>query len=174
MKTLASLIAIVTVTTQSLFSDVDLDIELKFAIGTRIESHDHIVESRKGPPPWAPAHGHSAKGKFHYYPTHQVYRNANTGAWIFYRDGRWQAGVNLPSTIRIGTDSKFVLSRNEFGIALPAPQGNGENLSSVDCSRNREPFRAEIHSPKQGSWEFERESRQGQREEKIGIGNSLP
>ena len=108
MKTLASLIAIVTVATQSLFSGVDLGIELQFAIGTRIESHEHIVQSRKGPPPWAPAHGHRAKGKFHYYPTHQVYRNANTGAWIFYRDGSWQVGVNLPNTIRIGTDSKFV------------------------------------------------------------------
>ena len=90
----------------TLFAGIDLDVSI--AIGTRIESHEHALEDGRGPPAWAPAHGHRAKAKYHYYPEHEVYRNASTGAWIYYRNGEWSVGMSLPSVIRIGSESRFV------------------------------------------------------------------
>lgn len=62
-----------------------------------------VVEEpvRKGPPPWAPAHGFRRNRAYYYYPgTHVYYRPADR-MWI-YLDGRdWRVGVSLPTTIRV-------------------------------------------------------------------------
>ncbi len=106
MRNVIILLVIGVFAVPSLFAGIDLDVSI--AIGTRIESHEHGVEDRNGPPPWAPAHGRRAKEKYHYYPAQQVYRNASTGAWVYYRNGEWTVGMSLPSVIRIGSESRFV------------------------------------------------------------------
>lgn len=106
MRKIIILLVIGALALPSSFAGIDLNVSI--AIGTRIESHEHVVEEGNGPPSWAPAHGRRAKAKFHYYPAQQVYRNASTGAWVYYRNGEWSVGMNLPSVISIGSDSRFV------------------------------------------------------------------
>lgn len=59
---------------------------------------------RGGPPPWAPAHGHRAKGgmhQYHYYPSSGVYFNVSTGSYFYLNGGAWQVSMTLPSTVII-------------------------------------------------------------------------
>jgi hypothetical protein len=94
---------------QPMSADIDLNVDLNVVIGRPIETNEvAVVESRNGPPAWAPAHGRRAKGTFIYYPAYQVYRNMSTGAWVYFHDGNWRVGVNLPSAIHIGSDSRYV------------------------------------------------------------------
>jgi len=55
----------------------------------------------KGPPPWAPAHGTRAKHNYRYYPDSRVYYEQARGVYFYYRDGKWQMSVSLPSSIQI-------------------------------------------------------------------------
>jgi hypothetical protein len=45
---------------------------------------------KSGPPPWAPAHGHRAKHKYRYYPSHYVYCDTGRGVY-FYLEGNSRA-----------------------------------------------------------------------------------
>lgn len=57
--------------------------------------------ARKGPPPWAPAHGFRRNRSYYYYPGTNVYYRPADRTWI-YLDGRdWRVGVGLPATIRV-------------------------------------------------------------------------
>ena len=75
--------------------------------GTRIViENDPPPESspeykKGGPPPWAPAHGYRAKHKYRYYPSSRVYYEKKRGVYFYYKDGKWQVSVSLPSKIRI-------------------------------------------------------------------------
>lgn len=55
----------------------------------------------EGPPPWAPAHGYRAKHHYRYYPSSRVYYEKARGAYFYYRDGRWQVSVSLPTGLRV-------------------------------------------------------------------------
>ena len=62
-----------------------------------------------GPPPWAPAHGHRAKHRYHYYPSSHVYHEMEQGVWFYYKDGKWIVSVSLPSEIRVNMNNYVVL-----------------------------------------------------------------
>ena len=62
-----------------------------------------------GPPPWAPAHGYRAKHKYRYYPTSRVYYEKKRGVYFYYKDGKWQVSVSLPSFIRINVNDYVTL-----------------------------------------------------------------
>ncbi len=63
--------------------------------------HDLPPHQKKGPPPWAPAHGYRAKHHYRYYPAAQVYYNTNRSSYIYYNNGRWEISVSLPDRIKI-------------------------------------------------------------------------
>lgn len=90
------------------WGEIDFDLDINIAIGKRIQVSEVDHREAKGPPPWAPAHGRRAKEAYYYYPKYEVYRNARTGAWIYYRNGDWSVGMSLPSGIRIGAESGYV------------------------------------------------------------------
>ncbi len=63
----------------------------------------------KGPPPWAPAHGARAKHNYRYYQDSRVYYEQGRGVYFYYRDGKWQMSVSLPSSIQINVGSYVTL-----------------------------------------------------------------
>lgn len=75
--------------------------------GTRIvvensNSHESSPSyKKKGPPPWAPAHGYRAKHKYRYYPSSRVYHDRGRGVYFYYKDGQWRVSVSLPTAIHI-------------------------------------------------------------------------
>jgi hypothetical protein len=71
---------------------------------------------KKGPPPWAPAHGYRAKHKYRYYPSHRVYYEEKRGVYFYYKDGEWRVSVSLPSSIRIDIGDYVTL---EMGTDKP-------------------------------------------------------
>jgi hypothetical protein len=54
-----------------------------------------------GPPPWAPAHGHRAKYRYHYYPSSHVYFDSERSLYFYYLEDRWHASEWLPNRIAI-------------------------------------------------------------------------
>lgn len=58
-----------------------------------------VVDSdRRGPPPWAPAHGWRRKHEtFHYYPVIQVYYFPANRTYYWLESGQWRVGVRLPT-----------------------------------------------------------------------------
>ncbi|MBN2061303.1 MAG: hypothetical protein JW882_12895 [Deltaproteobacteria bacterium] len=66
-----------------------------------------------GPPPWAPAHGHRAKHRYHYYPISHVYHERDRGMWFYYRNGDWRVSVSLPSEIIIDVNDYVVLEMDD-------------------------------------------------------------
>ena len=80
--------------------------------GTRIaveKGPSHGSHVKKGPPPWAPAHGYRAKYKYRYYPSSHVYYDTGRGLYFYYSDGDWRVSVSLPSIIRIDVNDFVAL-----------------------------------------------------------------
>ncbi len=96
-------------------ADLNLDFEVDIRIGRAVKVAPLNEADYKGPPLWAPAHGLRSKAVYHYYPEYQVYQDTSSGTWFYYRDGQWQAGVNLPLSINIGSSSTFVSLSMETG-----------------------------------------------------------
>jgi hypothetical protein len=63
----------------------------------------------KGPPPWAPAHGHRAKHHYRYYPSAYVYFDTGRGLYFYYQGGSWQVSVSLPTSIHIAVGDYVAL-----------------------------------------------------------------
>ena len=80
---------------------------------------DSGYAQRKGPPPWAPAHGYRAKKqayyphayyprvyhpryRYHYvyYPRYNFYYDNFRGVYIYLNGGRWAIGARLPVPLR--------------------------------------------------------------------------
>ena len=62
----------------------------------------HQSVGKKGPPPWAPAHGRRGRMySYRYYPSSYVYFEASRGLYFYFSDGRWQSGISLPGGIHI-------------------------------------------------------------------------
>lgn len=70
-----------------------------------------VVESdRRGPPPWAPAHGWRRKHEtYHYYPATQVYYYPSVGRYYWIEGGGWSYGSRLPRYYVIEEDRRVVL-----------------------------------------------------------------
>ncbi|NWF92394.1 MAG: hypothetical protein HXY46_05725 [Syntrophaceae bacterium] len=64
---------------------------------------------KKGPPPWAPAHGHRAKYRYHYYPSAYVYFDVGRRLYFYFQDDQWRVSASLPVGIRIATGEYVVL-----------------------------------------------------------------
>lgn len=76
------------------------------------------------PPSWAPAHGYRAKHHKHkkhkhvktveqvyyYYPTQQVYFSPQSQQYFWLQAGTWAVGLQLPSSIQIGSASPLSLN----------------------------------------------------------------
>lgn len=56
---------------------------------------------KKGPPPWAPAHGYRAKHVYRYFPGRDVYFEPQSGNYFYLEAGAWKIGVRLPGSIKI-------------------------------------------------------------------------
>jgi hypothetical protein len=67
---------------------------------------------KKGPPPWAPAHGHRAKYQYRYFPGHDVYFEPRNGTYFYLEAGAWKVGVRLPDSIRINLNSYVEVGMN--------------------------------------------------------------
>jgi hypothetical protein len=67
---------------------------------------------QKGPPPWAPAHGHRAKYRYHYHPSSYVYYDLGRRLYFYYDGGSWQVSVALPARIHIDINDFVTLEMN--------------------------------------------------------------
>ena len=56
---------------------------------------------KKGPPPWAPAHGYRAKYRYQYYPSTSVYFDVGRRLYFYYEYGQWRVSASLPARISI-------------------------------------------------------------------------
>ncbi len=52
---------------------------------------------RKGPPPWAPAHGYRAKFRQIYYPQYNFYYDTYKHVYIYMGGHGWEINVSLPA-----------------------------------------------------------------------------
>jgi len=88
--------------------------------GTRIivekgpphKPNQSIPHAVKGPPPWAPAHGHRAKYRYRYYRSSLVYYDTGRGLYFYYSTGDWRMSVSLPSRIRLDVNDFVALEMN--------------------------------------------------------------
>jgi hypothetical protein len=55
-----------------------------------------VAKTKKGPPPWAPAHGHRAKHKYLYYPACPVYYDTGQRLYFYLETDSWIVSVSLP------------------------------------------------------------------------------
>ncbi len=55
--------------------------------------------AKKGPPPWAPAHGHRKKYKYRYYPDCSVYYDTGRGIYFYFEGDNWTVGASLPTSL---------------------------------------------------------------------------
>lgn len=56
---------------------------------------------KSGPPPWAPAHGHRAKYKYRYYPTHYVYYDMERRVYFYIEGDGWRVSARLPVGVHL-------------------------------------------------------------------------
>ena len=77
---------------------------------TRVVVRDHPTvkapppsppPAKRGPPPWAPAHGYRAKHHYRYYPSSSVYFDTGRSLYFYYDGRHWEMSVSLPTWIRI-------------------------------------------------------------------------
>jgi hypothetical protein len=62
--------------------------------------HSERIDSG-GPPPHAPARGYRAKHVYRYYHDVDIYRDEDRGGYWYMRNGEWEFGARLPSSVRI-------------------------------------------------------------------------
>ena len=68
------------------------------------EKHAQKI-SKTGPPAHAPAHGYRKKHTYKYYPHSKVYHSKEQDVYFWYKDGKWEFGVNLPGDISVNAKS---------------------------------------------------------------------
>jgi hypothetical protein len=64
---------------------------------------------KKGPPPWAPAHGYRAKYQYRYYPSASVYFDIGRKLYFYLHLGEWRVSTTLPTRIRIDVGEYVIL-----------------------------------------------------------------
>lgn len=67
------------------------------------------AHGKKGPPPWAPAHGYRAKHQYHYYPSSYVYFDVGRTLYFYYENGNWRVSASLPGGIQIDVGNYVTL-----------------------------------------------------------------
>jgi hypothetical protein len=71
------------------------------SVGIKTGGGDDVVihqppVAKKGPPPWAPAHGHRAKYRYRYYQDCSVYYDTGRRIYFYMEANNWVASVSLP------------------------------------------------------------------------------
>ncbi len=56
-------------------------------------------DDKKGPPPWAPAHGYRRKQAYYYYPNGDIYYNRDKKEYVWIEAGDWKFGTKLPTSL---------------------------------------------------------------------------
>ena len=52
---------------------------------------------KKGPPSWAPAHGHRKKYRYRYYPECSVYYDTGRSLYFYIEADNWEVAASLPN-----------------------------------------------------------------------------
>jgi hypothetical protein len=63
----------------------------------------------KGPPPWAPAHGHRAKHRYLYFPKCPAYYDTNRSVYFFMEGETWTVSAELPDGFSMKLDEHVLL-----------------------------------------------------------------
>ena len=71
--------------------------------------HSEPPVAKKGPPPWAPAHGHRAKYKYLYFPECPAYYDTDRSVYFYLEGGNWAASVSLPDRLIMKVGDHVVL-----------------------------------------------------------------
>ena len=77
-------------------------------------------EKKKGPPPWAPAHGYRAQTRHIYFPDYNFYFDLQKSVYIHLSGENWQVSANLPSVFS-GVDFK-ITAKVELDLDIDTPQ----------------------------------------------------
>jgi hypothetical protein len=63
-----------------------------------VGSEDSSAQGKKkGPPPWAPAHGYRAKTRHVYFPEYNFYFDVQRGVYIYLKAGSWTVAAEFPT-----------------------------------------------------------------------------
>ena len=78
-----------------------------FKWGNDTNTEQQQVQSKSkpkkgGPPDHAPAHGYRAKHQYRYYPSSNVYKDTQRGAYFYLKGDNWEVGASLPLPLREG------------------------------------------------------------------------
>ncbi len=76
---------------------------------------DNGYGQRKGPPPWAPAHGYRAKMRQVYFPQYNFYYDTHRQVYIYMGGRGWEISVGLParySSVDLNGCAKILLDIN--------------------------------------------------------------
>jgi hypothetical protein len=65
--------------------------------------------AKKGPPPWAPAHGHRAKHRYLYFPECPAYYDTDRSVYFYLEGTNWVVSVSLPDRLSMKVGSHVVL-----------------------------------------------------------------
>jgi hypothetical protein len=63
----------------------------------------------KGPPPWAPAHGHRAKHRYLYFPECSTYYDTDRSLYFYLEGANWVVSASLPDRLRMKVGEHVVL-----------------------------------------------------------------
>lgn len=69
----------------------------------------HPPVAKKGPPPWAPAHGHRAKYKYLYFPEGPAYYDTDRSVYFYIEGANWVVSVSLPDRLSMKVGEHVVL-----------------------------------------------------------------
>ena len=59
--------------------------------------YDEPPVAKKGPPPWAPAHGHRKKYTYRYYPDCSLYYDTGRSLYFYIEADNWTVAASLPN-----------------------------------------------------------------------------
>ena len=65
--------------------------------------------AQKGPPQWAPAHGHRAKYKYLYFPECPAYYDTDRSVYFYIEGANWVVSVSLPDRLSMKVSEHVVL-----------------------------------------------------------------
>jgi hypothetical protein len=65
--------------------------------------------AQKGPPPWAPAHGHRAKQRYLYFPDCPAYYDTDRSVYFYIEGANWVVSVSLPDRLSMRVGQHVVL-----------------------------------------------------------------
>lgn len=75
-------------------------------------------KGRKGPPPWAPAHGY--RHRHVYFPQYQCYYDNYDGVYIYYSGARWIRTYSIPSfMIGVNLSAARIVELNMDNVVAP-------------------------------------------------------